>query len=188
MGESVDSAAHLRLRERTAGAHAAAEATPVMARLMAGTLDAPGYLALLRGHRDLYARFEADHHAWLAGLDAAGWAYQSRLALLDADLGDTSAPREAHDTPVDPARAWGMLYVIEGSTLGGQVLLRLLRHQFPDRDHAFFAHKPQDGYSWRRFQNVLDASLRSEPAMERAVDGAHAMFARFNTMLEGIHR
>lgn len=181
-------AAHVRLREGTAGAHATAEATPVMARLIGGTLNEGDYLALLRGHRDLYARFETDHQRWLAGLEVEGWAYQSRRALLDADLGDTVTPPAPQHVSIEPACAWGMLYVIEGSALGGQVLLRLLRQQFPGRDHAFFSHKPQDGYSWRRFQALLDASLRNEADVERAVYGAHAMFDEFNTMLEGIHR
>jgi heme oxygenase len=180
-------AAHLQLRERTARAHAAAEATPVMARLLAGQLDEPGYLALLAGYRAIYAQFETEHEPWLASLVASGWLYRRRLALLDADLGQNpERPVAARPAAVESATVWGMLYVIEGSALGGQVLLRRLRNRFPQRDHAFFACQPHDGYPWRRFQAALDASLRSAADIERAVHGADDMFNRFNTMLEGL--
>jgi heme oxygenase len=185
---SASSPAHRRLREETAQAHAAAEATPVMQRLLTGLLDEASYRAMLAGHRALYARFENECAAWLAALPAHGWRYQSRRALLDLDLGQADAPKLSPSARPTDAQAWGMLYVIEGSSLGGQVIVRRLREQWPTRAHHFFSHAPALDRPWRTFQAVLDRALSDPRSQRDAIEGAQTMFARFITMLEELDR
>lgn len=144
----------------------------------------------------------------------AGWAYVSRAGLLRQDLGmgrgemgrdddlaiahivgsysgeDSQAGRPpvgahdvgdpTHDTPT----AWGELYVVEGSALGGRLIARRLRELYPDREHRFYAVGEDAPSAWRRFQHLLDTHLPDDASCRAAVDGARGMFARFRRTLK----
>ena len=204
--------AHLLLREETREAHEDTEASGGMRRLMDGELDVAGYEALLRAQLALFDEWEAERAGWLAGaVPRAGWAYVSRASLLRGDLAFasrarsyTSRPVEGHDTPVgaspardapvgaspagdaahDTAPYWGELYVIEGSALGGRLIVRRLRELYPDRDHRFYAIGEEAPSAWRRFQHILDTQLHDDASRRAAVDGARRMFARFRQTLK----
>ncbi|MET0937136.1 MAG: biliverdin-producing heme oxygenase [Luteibacter sp.] len=193
--------AHLVLRESTRAAHEAAEETAGMRRLLAGELDAEGYAALLEAQWQLFGAWERSRGDWLSGL--AGWGYVSRARSLEADLAvarpiadivgdalhggdgvaraDTPATLAPH--PNDAAH-WGELYVVEGSALGGRVIVRRLRELYPHLPHHFYAVGEDAPSRWRRFQGLLDAALAGDDARATAVDAARAMFARFQRTLQ----
>jgi heme oxygenase len=195
--------AHLLLREATRDAHEAAEATAGMRLLLAGELDDVGYAGLLRAQLGLFLEWEAERREWLAGL--AQWRYVSRASSIERDLcgsrfsgdsardnatypdatpiADESAPTEASPTD-QAAAAWGELYVIEGSALGGRVVVRRLRELYPHLPHHFYAIGDNAPSSWRRFQSLLDQALPDEASQEAAVHAARRMFARFQQMLK----
>jgi heme oxygenase len=79
---------------------------------------------------------------------------------------------------------WGELYVIEGSTLGGQVIVRQLRTQFPGLPHAYYAMGESAPGQWRGFQQVLDRMLPDHATQSLAIAGAQRMFARFQRTLQ----
>jgi heme oxygenase (biliverdin-IX-beta and delta-forming) len=85
---------------------------------------------------------------------------------------------------VDRAAFWGELYVIEGSTLGGRVIVRHLRECFPALPHAFYAMGEHAPGRWRDFQRVLDHTLADDASQRLAIDGALRMFARFQRTLQ----
>ena len=202
--------AHLLLREATRDAHEAAEATAGMRLLLAGELDASGYAGLLRAQLALFRAWEAERSGWLAGLEE--WRYVSRASLIEADLcrsrfigdsarnnatytaaapiADESAPTEhgagqvAARRAEQGAAAWGELYVIEGSALGGRVIVRRLRELYPALPHHFYAVGENAPASWRRFQSLLDHVLPDEASQEAAVNAARQMFARFQQTLK----
>lgn len=91
------------------------------------------------------------------------------------DVGDPT-----HDTPT----AWGELYVVEGSALGGRLIARRLRELYPDREHRFYAVGEDAPSAWRRFQHLLDTHLPDDASCRAAVDGARGMFARFRRTLK----
>ena len=88
-----------------------------------------------------------------------------------------------HDHGV--AHRWGMLYVIEGSQLGGRLIARALRARQPQLDGAltYFELGEDDPAAWRRFQQRLDAALDDDERRGDAVDGARAMFSLFHSHL-----
>lgn len=195
--------AHRILRESTRAAHDAAEETAGMRRLMAGELDEAGYAGLLLAQLALFREWERERGDWLAGL--AGWGYVSRAALLEADLAaiESIAARAAptmhtaHASTArgsvgaslagdstDPAACWGELYVIEGSALGGRIIVRRLRELYPRLSHGFYAVGEDTPPAWRRFQGLLDANLADEASQATAVAAARAMFARFQQTLQ----
>jgi heme oxygenase len=202
--------AHLLLREATRDAHEAAEATAGMRRLLAGELDESGYAGLLRAQLALFRAWETERSGWLTRLDE--WRYVSRASLIEADLcrsrfigdsardnatytaaapiADESAPtghgagQVAERRAGQVAAAWGELYVIEGSALGGRVIVRRLRELYPHLPHHFYAVGENAPASWRRFQSLLDHALVDEASQEAAVHAAQRMFARFQQTLE----
>jgi heme oxygenase len=181
--------AHLLLREATRDAHEAAEATAGMRLLLAGELDEAGYAGLLRAQWGLFRDWEAERQEWLASL--TDWRYESRSTLIEADLcrsrsiGDPPCrSRFIGDTARDSAAYWGELYVVEGSALGGRVIVRRLRELYPHLPHRYYAVGENAPASWRRFQSLLDHALPDEASQEAAVHAAQRMFARFQQMLK----
>jgi len=130
------------------------------------------------GEQDSYVGFLLAHGRVLPGIEAAlrhdGLpAWLPRTGQLAHDLGAFG-----HDLPqpiavrTRPGLAWqtGLLYVIEGSRLGGRVLLRRVR---PGYSVQFLSAVLEPG-AWRAFTRTLDAREGPEGAawLEEAVAGA----------------
>ena len=179
--------AHRLLREQTRDAHEAAEATSGMRRLMDGRMDVDDYRALLGAQLALFREWESERGEWLGAIRDS-WNYASRAIPLETDL-CRSAPcarplaRKARSC-TDDAACWGELYVIEGSSLGGRVIVKRLRTMFPDLPHHYYAMGEASPTDWRRFQAVLDNALPDDDTRQQALRGARAMFARFQQTLE----
>ena len=190
--------AHRRLREATRHEHAAAERTAVMQALLNGQLDDAAYGRLLLGQYALHRAWETERAAWLHGeLADAGWYYASRSEALARDLADWGLSREDEPLPLACAShsqvvggssaSWGELYVIEGSALGGQILLRLLEKRFPGHAHHFFRLGQEAGRgTWRTFQSMLDSQLSHPKQQQAAIAAAKTMFERAQRMLEAV--
>jgi heme oxygenase len=156
----------LRLRAETAEAH----------RAVAPSLGLPDtirtrdeYVACLTRFLQLYRPLEARIRAIAGpldfGLDLPRRTHTPRLA---ADLSSLLArPPEVEDAAADAlpdlpsfAHALGALYVLEGATLGGQIIVRHLRAAGLDgieTTGAFFGGRgPETGAMWRAFRDILD--------------------------------
>ena len=86
------------------------------------------------------------------------------------------------------SHAWGCLYVLEGSTLGGQVLSRRLSQSLgltPSTGGAFlWAYGDQTGEMWRRFQGCLLAFAERGDEAE-IIRGAQDTFESLTGWLKG---
>jgi heme oxygenase (biliverdin-IX-beta and delta-forming) len=108
------------------------------------------------------------------------------LRCLGVEPGQVPA---CDDLPALPAlpEALGCLYVLEGSTLGGQVISRHLRETMgivPGGGGSFFASKGRDvGALWRAFCRALEAGCPGEPEAVRAAESAARTFSSFNGWL-----
>ncbi|MBN6152771.1 biliverdin-producing heme oxygenase [Xanthomonas sp. AmX2] len=176
------------LREATHDQHQAVEQLPAMRLLAQGRVSAAQYVDVLRRHHRVLAGWERQHAAWLATLADGDWHYLPRTPLLARDLAAlraAPAPAQAAPDAPDPAHRWGMLYVIEGSRLGGRVIARQLRAVLAELAPAlsYFELGHADTASWRRFQQRLERALPGASQRQAAVDGARAMFAHFHTHL-----
>ncbi|AZR32693.1 biliverdin-producing heme oxygenase [Xanthomonas vasicola] len=185
---AVPPSAALALRHATQDAHRLVEAVPLMQALGQGQIDSAAYAQILRRHHGLLAGFEAQLSDWLTTLVGNGWHYRRRVPALREDL---RALGQQPDLPValpsvaDDAARWGMLYVIEGSQLGGRMIARSVRKQQPALAGAlrYFELADDDPAGWRRFQAALERRLDTPSARDAAIDGAQAMFAHFHTCL-----
>ena len=113
--------------------------------------------------------------------------YQSRLKtpLLREDLpsmpeeGSTEVRQFLATQLQEEADAWGLLYVIEGSTHGGQVLTRHFEKLVGERSRYFASYGADVVSQWQRFVATLDARPFSEREVARAVRSAERLFQFF---------
>lgn len=154
----------------------------------------PLYRNLLEGYLGLY-------RPMAAALPAENTPRQApRVKMLERDLAALGAsPAEIQRVPDSPTiaslvqasddSAWGALYVVEGSQLGGQYLYRAVQQQLGcDQDSGaafFFGAGDRTGSEWKQFQADLEAQVHDP---ERAAEGAVAMFHEFESWLTGAQR
>ncbi len=82
-----------------------------------------------------------------------------------------------------PAGALGVLYVLEGSTLGGQIITKMLSKQLKTAtDKGFSFYNPYGdatGEHWKTFRAQLD-QVRSEQENEEVINAANETFLSLN--------
>ncbi len=196
---SIEAVAHpattlrFRLRAATDALHRATERQFALERRIASRA----------GYRDLLAALYGFHAPLEAALRRIGWSENPGLEQrfcktrwLAADLralGVTDAAIHAlphcGDLPAlaSPSAGFGALYVVEGATLGGQLIVKQLAQRLGIGHEAggyFFAsYGPQIGPMWRSFVAALDAHDGDHAAVERA---ARAVFRSFGDWLPPI--
>lgn len=198
-----------RLRRETHQDHLRTEDLPFFRALSAGELALVSYVGLLRALSVLHEALERE----LAGARdprvAAVWDEDMRkLPLLDRDLG-TFQRRALPQTPLavvrasllaqavrrhaqeDPAALLGYLYVLEGSTLGGQILGRTLARCFglegPEGLAYVSGYGPATRAHWRAFSRRMDSALDDPAAQERAVAAAGEAFRGIALVVAALH-
>lgn len=129
------------------------------------------------------AALPARWHRWLAS--------RSRRPFLQQDLhalGLAPAGIAPHVPPLSTAAAaWGSLYVMEGSALGGQVITRSLAEAglHPHRGTAYFhGWGAATGPMWRDFRALLELQLVAPEAAAEACDAACRTFDTLSNLLE----
>jgi len=111
------------------------------------------------------------------------WPRRRRAGLVLADLESLAASPPAQIQPpvmVGEARQFGAAYVLEGSRLGGKLLLRQALAHPDERVRAatgYLAHGAGD--LWPSFVARLEASPAVSRAPDEAVAGARLAFALF---------
>ncbi len=173
-----------RLKHATAAEHTRMES---LVPLMSATLHQDQYRVVLR-------RFYEFVHSWEVWSAANApedlrpmLLERRRSRLLEADLRyfGEQLPEFHYTPPIQgtPSRAvfLGAMYVIEGSTLGGQYIaghvekaLGLLPGQ---GDSYFRGHGDRTGSMWRQFRMVIEEAHDDEA--EDVIAGAREMFAAF---------
>ncbi|MCD0161332.1 biliverdin-producing heme oxygenase [Deinococcus sp. 6YEL10] len=163
--------------------------------LMDPALDRRRYGDVLRTMRSLYGTLEPRVGARLgeAGRAALDWPARLKVPLLDRDLRALNvAPAADLDAGTvdvflrDEADAWGAAYVLEGATLGGQLVRRHLEARLGLRGEgtAFYSsYGPLTGPRWRAFGEALEARVAQGPDpaafTARATDAARRTFGLF---------
>lgn len=161
-------------------------------------LDRAHYLRLLQAYYGFYAPLEAILHA--SALIPAELIPLERvktpvlvedlraLGLSDHDIGQL--PRCDQLPAVDsPGACMGVMYVLEGATLGGQVLRREINKRLGLDEQSGTAfldvYGARTGPRWKAFLNHLDEVAREVAFTDAAASAAHSTFACFEHWLEG---
>lgn len=159
----------------------------------------PRYAAILLGFRRFLTGWEQElREALPARLQ--GWlAERSRLGFVAQDLAFLAAELPRQPEPATPrclplphvAAAFGSLYVIEGSALGGQVITPRLKRDLglePARGASYFnGFGEHTGAMWREFRQLAAAEIGDDPARRRlACQAAVQTFDTLTATLEGL--
>lgn len=182
---------HLRLVTREAHSRLEAEVD------LDGRLTS---LAVYRSFLEDFYRFVGPLEAVLARLDLSeiGLDYASRrkLPLIEADLLDLGHSSKSLDAIppfdgiphlCDPVEALGVLYVLEGSSLGRQVMLLKLRARLGVRPdwggHFFNGYGQETSAMWQSFIAILNDAGKSVETARLIEAAASATFAAFGACL-----
>ncbi|AZE91185.1 biliverdin-producing heme oxygenase [Pseudomonas orientalis] len=182
------------LRTGTASLHATLEQR---LPFFSERLDALWYRRLLQAYFGFYQPMEAalyDSGLIPQGLDTA---MRVKTPTLVSDLYALGLDDHAIDTlprcpqlpTLDtPAACLGALYVLEGATLGGQVLRREMARRLDvdaDNGGAFLdIYGAETGRRWKDFLVYLGDQPLDAPAKQRAVDAARSTFSCFEQWLD----
>ncbi|MBL8553588.1 MAG: biliverdin-producing heme oxygenase [Phenylobacterium sp.] len=166
---------HRRLRDATHAHHARLETR----------IDILNRIATPEGRRELVARFHALHTAaeqalapFLVGVDGLDFDARRRSGRLAGDLADLGAAPREPSAPIvvgGVGEALGLMYVLEGSTLGGRVIRKQVESCGGDMHGLSFLdpYGAEVGDRWRAFLGVIEA----EADVAGLVAGAVAGFA-----------
>ena len=122
------------------------------------------------------------------GIDASE---RTKLKWLERDLANLGAfdrakrLPELNDAPVldTPAKAYGAMYVMEGATLGGQVITRHLKQHLdltPETGGAFFnSYGERVGPMWKAFGSAITAFAEKNGNNGEIVQAAKDTFDSF---------
>jgi heme oxygenase len=175
----------LVLRRRLAPVHTALEQASGLPGCIVTTAD---YIAYLHMHYDIVATLEEALDAVPDGLAAPMAMPVRRAPHLRDDLRRLGARVRRPIAPMPrlagAAQAVGVRYVLEGSALGGQVILAAVQPRLgADIEGAtsFFAGFGRHGMArWRAFTAALDAYGAAHPtAQDAVVEGAALAFGMF---------
>lgn len=176
-----------RLKQATTSRHRALES---QLPLMRDDLTRSSYHALLRLFFGYYAPLEARMMA-LPFWPAVGFDYSTRfktpLLVQDAlALGDSpeavAGYARCHKLPAlsNPAQVWGCLYVIEGATLGGQLITKQISAT-AGVSHAsgasfFDGYGSKTGSHWKTFCAQIEARALQSGGHDDMVASAQQTF------------
>jgi heme oxygenase (biliverdin-IX-beta and delta-forming) len=169
-----------RLREATSAAHEALDATLQIVDRLSATDQR---IRLLAGYHLLHQETETKVAPFVGGIADLDFAARRRASLIAEGLGSfgqnalaagTTNP-DIHTT----AEALGALYVLEGSTLGGRVILKELKRRGASLTGLDFLdpYGADTGQRWQSFLIILERELGSGDQKADAVKGALNTFA-----------
>lgn len=167
---------------------------------LAAPMPPARYVAILQGFQRFLTAWEAElRDAMPTRLQ--GWlAARSRLGFVAQDLAFFGADEPAPPAHVVPrclpddgvAAAFGSLYVIEGSALGGQVITPRLERDLglvPGGGASYFhGFGDRTGGMWREFRLLAEQEIGTDPARRReacrsAEQTFQALIATFEPLL-----
>ncbi|ALA59108.1 biliverdin-producing heme oxygenase [Nitrospira moscoviensis] len=191
---SEDTTIHRRLKAATKSVHDRLESR---LPLLDPQLTLQDYRLLLRRFYGFYAPLEAAMRLATAGAlreevarrCKAHWLAADLIALGETEVGLAALPRcAAVPNLAGEAQVVGALYVVEGATLGGQMVLRFLGQSLgPEvsRCTRFFqSYGDHVRTMWASFLDLLAEVAHSQQQERDIIDAACATFTGFERWLD----
>lgn len=180
-----------KLRAATTQSHTALEALPVSLSIMSPNVTNAEYGLYLSLMLDIVKDAEENifpvAHAAIPGLDI-----HSKAQFIEADLKALGYTKKLSYNPLSsginnptPAFALGVMYVIEGSSLGGRVILKnisnVLGHNAENGGSYFTGYGSQTGSHWKAFLGSLIEYENLYNAEAEIIAGANFAFHAIST-------
>lgn len=188
------------LRRQTAADHAALDSLPAFLAMAGGSLDLDDYRRLMHLMHDLYVCLdeEIEDACDRFGLGARGFRYQARVPMLACDLaalnrgnGLPAAAVESTRPVATAASLTGMLYVVEGSLLGGATLHAaseaILQGAGSGGNGYWEWCRRAGGTRWGMTCRLIEELAMTQQQQTEMVAAARATFRRFGSSLRRWH-
>lgn len=181
-----------KLKEATSGLHRQTEALAFGDRIASGELSLAEYTWLLKANYFIYASLEHNFRSWQHWIDEHLRTYEDKSPWLKKDLVSLGTDLPAR-TPGSPfgtstvAALLGSLYVVEGSTLGGRYILKILNKNPALKllPHRFFqGYGTRTGPHWQEFSRLCEQFLTTPETEAEAIDSAVKTFAFFHSVYQ----
>jgi len=174
-----------QLRSATASMHRLLETSDISVNLMKDDTGLNDYISYLQRMQPVIAFYEKEIFPLVQAV-VTDIDQRQKSALLQNDLAYLNAPKQ-HQQPFSPAIdkndiafALGYMYVIEGSTLGGRIILKHVQPKFSVTEQnggAFFAgYQQSTGRLWKHFLHILSTYAIVHEASDRIIEGASHAF------------
>lgn len=182
----IESDVMLAFRHGTRDLHERIETSPLFSCLMTDAVSIAEYVRALQGLHQFYSEIEP---SLLAGIKQhlPDSVYLARLNLLEKDLFNLgfASDSTSHTSVTQPhgkAQTLGMLYVVEGSTLGGQIISRHLIGKLGVHVKDALAFYTLDGHlnpnHWGKLKIRFRENLVSPSEIEESIASAREMFLK----------
>jgi len=174
-----------KLKEATREQHEQMEKTvDIMNRM----LSLEDYKRLLEKFYRFYSAIEPKIAAVDLGRFGLDFDKRRKASLLENDLKNVNGKTEIvkwTDLPAvdSPAQAFGCLYVLEGATLGGQVIMRHLKEHLeltPENGGSFFnSYGSEVGPMWKAFGETTTKFAEQNEDDEMIINAVKGTFDSF---------
>lgn len=165
------------LKEQTKQQHDETEANLQSQKIFDKSYTLDDYKNLLIHNYKLISRYEPQIHEKLKNYPELKLDSRTKIDALKTDLNKLNILTES-ETPAhnleNEAEAFGALYVMEGSTLGGNVIAKQLKKnpEFENVDFNYFGvYGENTGSYWQEFKSIIDEKI-SEEQYQDCVKGA----------------
>jgi len=189
MSTTLSSPAFLeKLRAATTNSHTGLEALPISLSIMNPEVTNAAYALYLDLMHDVVKDAEENIFP-LVLKNAEGLDIQPKAAFIEADLKTLGIVKTRVAQPLTqgidthkmtPAFAFGVMYVIEGSSLGGRVILKninaALGHDAKSGAAYFSGYGAQTGSHWKAFLGALTQYEEINKCEDEIIAGANFAF------------
>lgn len=165
------------LKEQTKQQHDDTEAKLQSQKIFDKSYTLEDYKTLLIHNYQLISRYEPQIHEQLKSYPELKLELRSKIEALKTDLNNLNIQiTDENPTPnlENEAEAFGALYVMEGSTLGGNVIAKQLKRnpEFENVEFNYFGvYGENTGPYWQEFKSIIDDNI-TEEHYEACVTGA----------------
>lgn len=185
----------MRLRSKTANSHQLIEQNNVSQSLMSQNVTTTQYAQYLSKMYSFVHGFEKIVFPLLKHYELLQLDERRKSHLIEADLAllnYSAVPRYENDELFSThyqtaAAALGGMYVLEGSTLGGQIISRhlskILGNSVEGKTTYLTAYTSQTGSMWKNFLQLLCAESDRHGFEEEIIDSAVNTFSLLNISL-----
>ncbi|WP_337044970.1 biliverdin-producing heme oxygenase [Emticicia sp. 17c] len=186
-----------KIRIHTAQLHSELEKTSLSASLMAENVSQQDYIAYLQRMREVVAFYEKNVFPVLSDT-LNDFPRREKLVLIEQDLNyflsqstvfnTFTAQTVIHDSV---PYALGCMYVMEGSTLGGKIILKHINKTLGIAQAAggtyFTGYGDNTGYFWKTFLQTLSDYSMQNACDEEIIKGAKDTFTAIKNYFEQAH-
>ena len=165
---------------------------------MRSIANSDDYVELLQIFYGYFGALEDKINQYIGPTQLPDYAERRKSESLFNDiksLGNT-LPQEPEvlDLPIieNSLQAFGALYVIEGSTLGGKIISKLIANQLDLQNNNglsfFISYGDKTEEMWEEFKEVLDMQPQNQADTKIILDAANDTFLKFKFWIENANK